>query len=120
MFYVIPYLALFSLTWGVTLGSKIDYKQNVQELINRVLSRAGKNTFHFTPTLEFIDYAISNGNNVDVFEIDGNESSSEIIFRGSSAVALSAAFGHYLRHYLQCDFHWENSGGYVAMERHFH
>ncbi|RYH29449.1 alpha-N-acetylglucosaminidase [archaeon] len=32
--------------------------------------------------------------------------------RGSSGVALSTAFGHYLRYYLNCDFHWEDGGDY--------
>jgi alpha-N-acetylglucosaminidase len=30
---------------------------------------------------------------------------------GSNGVALSTAFGHYLRYYTFCDFHWENGGG---------
>jgi alpha-N-acetylglucosaminidase len=37
----------------------------------------------------------------------------KILFgRGSSGVALSTAFGHYLRYYVGCDFHWKNGGAY--------
>lgn len=31
---------------------------------------------------------------------------------GSSAVALTTAFGHYLRYYTKCDVHWEDGGDY--------
>ena len=98
------YLSIFS--FFIRLVS-CDLFDNIQNLINRVLKRA-KVEVKFSPLLEMIDF--SEGN-IDVFEIDkGNQN--EIIFRGSSGVALSAAFGHYLRNYLYCDFHWKDGGGY--------
>jgi alpha-N-acetylglucosaminidase len=32
--------------------------------------------------------------------------------RGSNAIALTTAFGHYLRYYTFCDVHWEDGGNY--------
>lgn len=88
-----------------------DFTSNVQSLIDRVLKRAGVK-FSFTPVLEMIDYANEDGQLFDVFEIDGNAETKQVIFRGSSGVALSTAFGHYLRYYTNSDFHWEDGGGY--------
>lgn len=78
--------------------------EDVQCLIDRVLKR-GKVQFRFEPILEII-----NGQSVEFFEIDGNNS--DIIFRGTSELAVSTAFGYYIRYYLFCDFHWENGGNY--------
>ena len=86
-----------------------DFMTNVQQLINRVLSRAGVN-FAFTPVMELIPYEEVDGQLMDVFEIDAKDNS--IIFRGSSGIALSTAFGHYLRYYTNSDFHWEKGGSY--------
>jgi len=35
-----------------------------------------------------------------------------VVLRGSSGPALTAAFGKYLKYYLNCDVHWQDSGGY--------
>lgn len=84
---------------------------HVQSVINRVLTRASID-LSFEPVLEIIEPEVVTGKNVDVFEIDGDTDSHKVIFRGSSAIALTAAFGHYLRYFVNCDFHWENAGGY--------
>ena len=63
----------------------------------------------FKPKLEFIE---ANENDYDVYEIDGNINTKEIIFRGSSGSAITKAFGDYLKYYLQCDVNWELSGDY--------
>ena len=89
--------------------SSSDFLTSTQNLINRVLSRAGIK-FEFHPILEIIPYDNIDGQDIDVFEIDTKEN--QIVFRGSNGIALTAAFGHYLRYYLNCDFHWERSGGY--------
>ena len=86
-----------------------DIQFAVQNLINRVLNRA-KVEFTFTPKLEIIS-KVDKGIE-EYFEIDGDASNGLIIFRATSSVALASAFGHYLRYYLGCDFHWENAGGY--------
>lgn len=88
-----------------------DFTLATQALIDRVLKRAGV-SFSWAPTLEMIGYASEDGQLFDVFEIEGNSVTNEIILRGSSGVALSTAFGYYLRYYTNCDFHWENGGGY--------
>lgn len=81
--------------------------QNVQELIDRVLKR-GEINVTFTPILELLE--LTAGKENDAFEICGRDN--DVVFRGTNTVALTAAFGHYLRHYLKVDFHWENGGGY--------
>lgn len=78
----------------------------VQDLIDRVLTRGNIN-FQFKPILQIV----SQGNDIEEwYEIDSNNN--KIIFRGTSNNAITAAFGYYLRFYLKCDFHWEDSGGY--------
>ncbi len=90
--------------------------KNVQELFTRVLKRGGvKWADDFHPDLELINYEqIQDGSEQlrDVFEIDVNKHTGNLIFRGSSGVALTTAFGHYLRYYTKADISWENAGGY--------
>jgi hypothetical protein len=86
-----------------------DFSSSVQALIDRVLLRVGA-SFEFKPVLEMIDYEMIDGQAFDVFEIDSKDN--QVVFRGSSGVALSTAFGHYLRYHTNSDFHWEDGGGY--------
>ena len=88
-----------------------EFSENVQSLIDRVLKRAGVK-FTWNPILEKIDYASENGQLFDVFEIDTNTDSNQVVLRGSSGVALSTAVGYYFRYYTNSDFHWEDGGGY--------
>lgn len=87
----------------------------VQDVIDRVMMRGLTSigmTYvkgSFKPLLEFIE---SNENDCDVYEIDGDSVTNKIIFRGSSGIALTKAFGDYLKYYLNCDVHWENAGDY--------
>ena len=81
----------------------------VQDMIDRVLKRGGVE-ISFQPTLEMSEFELKDGISRDVFEIDGD--SSGVIFRGSTTVALASAFGHYMKYYVFCDFHWENGGNY--------
>jgi alpha-N-acetylglucosaminidase len=95
-----------------TLTSRHESKNflnSVQEVIDRVLLR-GKVNFKFQPKLEIIDYETRDGQLFDVFEVDGQAGS--VVLRGSSAVALTTAFGHYLRYHTNCDLHWEDGGDY--------
>lgn len=91
-----------------SLGDKV---ANVQALIDRVLKR-GYIDNKFEPILQLVDAESGHQSPVEFFEIDGDVGNNRVIFRGTSAIALTTAFGHYLRYYLKCDFMWENAGGY--------
>jgi hypothetical protein len=53
----------------------------VQGVIDRILSRGGVTSFKFQPTLELIPQEQINGQLYDVFEIDGNSATNQVILR---------------------------------------
>jgi len=82
-----------------------DVTVHVQALNNRVLTRGGIN-FSFTPVLEMIHTVVNElGQGVDQFVISENRQTKQVIPKGSSCPALSAAFGKYMRYYMNCDIH---------------
>jgi hypothetical protein len=100
---------------------------NVYALIHRVLLRAGVSwAAEFNPRLELIPFVEVDGQPRDAFEIEAVPAAASttttadtstggittLVFRGSSGVALTTAFGHYLRAHAHCDFHWEQAGNY--------
>jgi alpha-N-acetylglucosaminidase len=68
-----------------------DVLEEVQQLIDRVLLPANKS---FRPILELMN---PQADGSDAFEIDAQDG--EVLLRGSSGVALSSAFGWYLKYY---------------------
>lgn len=102
------FLLLLSTLSCLVIDCSADVIANVQSLIDRVLHRAGV-AFSFRPKMELIPFA---NEGIDVFEIDTDSSMDTVVLRGSSGVALSAAFGHYLRYIVKSDFHWEYAGNY--------
>lgn len=71
----VPHLPIKDTRWTIhnRLTSRhagVDFAANVQSLIDRVLLRAGVQ-FTFQPVLEIIDYAVVDGQPMDVFEIEG-------------------------------------------------
>ncbi len=53
----------------------------VQGVIDRILTRGGVTSFKFQPTLELIPQEQVNGQLYDVFEIDGNSATNQVILR---------------------------------------
>ena len=87
---------------------------NVQAFIERLLVRGEAVGAPFRPLLEVIPPAVDQvtGQEVDVFEIDGDAKKKQVILRGSSGPALTAAVGRFFKYHLKCDVYWENGGGY--------
>ena len=107
--FVLRIFCLFAVFW-MGIAEKLTERNsrviaNVQSLIDRVMQRAGI-SYSFRPKMEIT----TSVHDTDLFEIASD--SKNVIFRGSSGVALSAAFGYYVRYFLNCDFHWQNGGDY--------
>lgn len=82
----------------------------IYALINRVLKRNNIQTSSFNPIIELVEKSEGGEEDSEWFEISRRED--RLLLRGNSLPALSAAFGHYLRYYANCDFSWEGGGGY--------
>ena len=72
-----------------------DVLTEVQELIDRVLLPANKS---FYPIMELL--SPSPETQLDTFELDSQNG--KVVLRGSSGVALSSAFGWYLKYFCNC------------------
>ena len=77
----------------------------VQTLIERVLARSNV-SIQFNPRL------ILDENSVETEYFIIYNDHNKVCLKSNTLVGLSAAFGHYLRHVVKADFHWENAGDY--------
>ncbi len=80
--------------------------QVVQQLIDRVLSRA--NISHsFNPYIIFDENSQEKS---EYFLVSSRDN--KVVLQSNTLVGLTAAFGHYLRYVTDSDFMWEDGGGY--------
>ena len=74
----------------------------IQGLISRILGPSYVD--------KFIYEVISDQNDFDVFEVDGDLQDNKPILRGNNGVALASAFNYYLKYFCNCSISWGRNG----------